>query len=173
MVVFAGIALVCAGSAYYHWAPDNHRLVWDRLPITMVFMAFLSAVIAEHISMRAGALLLPPLLLVGTLSIVYWQRTQLAGHGDLRFYGLVQFLPMLLIPLIMMLFPARYTRSLDLVWVLALYVLAKIFEFLDHSIFSATHGFVSGHTLKHLFAALASWQILRMVMLRRPQAEAT
>ena len=36
---FIGIALIGAGSSYYHWAPDNAALVWDRLPMTLTFMS--------------------------------------------------------------------------------------------------------------------------------------
>ena len=72
LIFFAGVALTCAGSSYYHLAPDNNRLVWDRLPMTLAFMSLLAAIIAERIGLRAGLALLAPLLLLGFASVWYW-----------------------------------------------------------------------------------------------------
>ena len=166
-ILFLGIALTGIGSAYYHLAPDNARLVWDRLPMTIGFTAILAAIIAERISLRAGLLSLVPLIAAGIGSVVYWQMTELAGRGDLRPYVLVQFYPMLGIPLLMFLFPPKYTRSADLLGAVALYALAKAFEALDTQIFGLGQ-IVSGHTLKHIVAAFAIYQILRMLRRRQP-----
>ena len=166
---FAGVALTGVGSAYYHWAPDNARLVWDRLPMTIGFMALLAAVVAERVSVTAGIALLPALLLAGAGSVAYWYAGELHGTGDLRPYALVQFAPAALIPLQLWLFPARYTRGGDIVGVMAIYGAAKLFEVLDGPIFSMGH-LLSGHTLKHLTAALAAWRLLRGLDARRPAA---
>ena len=165
----AGVALTGVGSAYYHWAPDNARLVWDRLPMTIGFMALLAAVVAERVSVTAGIALLPALLLVGSGSVVYWYAGELHGAGDLRPYALVQFAPAALIPLAVWLFPARYTHGGYLVGVIVIYGAAKLFEVLDGPIFSVGH-VLSGHTLKHLTAALAAWWLLRGLDGRRPAA---
>src|ERR1035437_8203504 len=98
-VFFLGIFFCCIGSIYYHYNPNTDTLFWDRLPMTVSFMAFFSIIIGEHISIKAGKILLPQLLLIGVVSILYWNMTEREGHGDLRFYALVQFLPMILIPL--------------------------------------------------------------------------
>ena len=166
---FAGVALAGAGSAYYHWAPDHARLVWDRLPMTVGFMALLAAILAERVSVTAGIVLLPPLLLAGAGSVGYWYAGELAGAGDLRPYALVQFAPAVLIPMMLWLFPARYTHAGYLVGVLAIYGAAKVFEALDGPIYSVGH-LLSGHTLKHLTAALAAWWLLRGLDTRRPLA---
>lgn len=166
---FAGVALSGVGSAYYHWAPDNARLVWDRLPMTLGFLSLLAAVVAERVSVTAGITLLPLFLLAGPASIAYWYAGEAQGAGDLRPYGLVQFAPMVLIPLTLWLFPARYTGGGHLVGAITLYVTAKLFEALDTPIFSIGR-FVSGHTLKHLTAALAAWWLLRGLDARRPVA---
>lgn len=165
--LFLGIALTGLGSAYYHLAPDNARLVWDRLPMTIAFTAVLSAIVAERISAKAGLMSLVPLVAVGIGSVVYWQVTELGGQGDLRPYVIVQFYPMLAILLIMLLFPPKYTRNADLLGAAALYALAKAFEALDNRIF-ALGQIISGHTLKHLAAAMATYLILRMLQKRRP-----
>jgi hypothetical protein len=55
---FLGVTLTCFGSSYYHLSPNNDRLMWDRLPMTIAFMALLSAVIAERINLKADLALL-------------------------------------------------------------------------------------------------------------------
>jgi hypothetical protein len=167
VVLFAGVGLTGFGSAYYHLAPTNATLFWDRLPMTIVFMSLFDAIIAERISVRAGRQLFLPLLAAGVASVVYWHLGELRGVGDLRFYGLVQFFPLLAIPVMLLLFPPRYTRTADLFGVVGWYVLAKIFELFDGQIF-ALGGLVSGHTLKHLASAMAAYWILRMLRARRP-----
>ena len=160
-VLFSGIFLIGFGSAYYHLDPNNNRLVWDRIPMTIVFMGFLSAVVAECISIRSGRLLLFPLVIIGIVSVLYWHYTELIGQGDMRLYGFVQFYPMIVIPVILILFPspvnAKAWRSL--MWVVIWYVFAKLFEHFDKEIY-ATTGFISGHSLKHIAAAIATWYMV-------------
>jgi hypothetical protein len=165
-VFFFGVLLTCFGSAYYHLAPDNARLVWDRLPMSVAFMAFLAAIIAERVSENAAAWLLAPLVACGIASLVYWNLTESLGRGDLRFYGLVQFYPVVAVGVMIAFFPARFTRTADLLGVVGFYVLAKLFEALDNPIFAAGH-IVSGHTLKHLAAGASTYWLLRMLSLRR------
>jgi len=164
---FVGVALTAFGSAWYHHRPNDHTLVWDRIPMTIGFMALVAAVVAERISVRAGLRLLLPLIGLGVGSVIYWDVTQARGHGDLRPYVLAQFGSLLVLVLLFALFPARYTRRWDFVAALAFYGLAKIFEAADKLVFAAGH-VVSGHTIKHLFAALSTYWILRMLRLRVP-----
>lgn len=163
---FAGVALTGVGSAYYHWAPDTPRLFWDRLPMTVGFMALLAAIVAERVSVAGGLLALGPLLAAGVGSIVYWRAGELRGAGDLRAYALVQFLPALLILLMLWWCPSRYTGGGFLLGVLAVYGAAKVFEALDGPIFSLG-SLLSGHTLKHLTVALAAWWVLKALETRR------
>ncbi len=165
-VFFAGLTLTALGSAWYHLAPDNARLVWDRLPMTLAFMGLFAAMIAERIAPRAGALLLGPLLVVGAGSVLWWHLGEAAGRGDLRAYGLVQFFPMLAIPLLAWLYPPRYTHGGY--WGLAVlcYVVAKGFELADAHVL-ALGGLVGGHALKHVAAALAGGMFGRMLALRQ------
>ena len=79
LVFFLGVALTGLGSGYYHRAPDNESLFWDRLPMTIAFMSLISAQIGDRIGIRAGPALLLPLLLVGMGSVVYWILTERAG----------------------------------------------------------------------------------------------
>jgi Ceramidase len=163
---FAGVALTGLGSAYYHWAPDTPRLFWDRLPMTVGFMALLAAIVAERVSVTAGLIVLGPLIAAGVGSIIYWRAGELRGAGDLRPYALVQFLPALLILLMLWLCPPRYTGGGFLVGVLGIYGAAKVFEGLDGPIFSLG-SLLSGHTLKHLTVALAAWWVVKALDTRR------
>jgi hypothetical protein len=168
-IIFAGLLLTAFGSSYYHLHPGNARLVWDRLPMTVVFMSLVSATIAERVSLRAGLWLLPVLLLIGAGSVLQWHLSELRGAGDLRFYSAVQAYAVLFL-LIALLLPPRYTRGSDLAIVAAFYVLAKVLELLDKPIFELTLHNISGHTLKHLAAAAAAYWILRMLTKRRPRS---
>jgi hypothetical protein len=170
LVFFAGAALTGLGSGYYHLAPGNARLVWDLLPMTFSFVAIVDATIVERISTRAGARLLLPLMALGAASVAYWYVGELQAQGDLRFYLFVQFCPAVVIAVIIGLFPARYSRTQDLMLAFLFYVLAKLFELLDGPIYSLGR-IVSGHTLKHITAALACYCILRMLRLRAVVAE--
>lgn len=165
---FAGVLLTGFGSAWYHLQPDNERLFWDRLPMTLAFMGILSALISERVDPRVGLWLLAPLAAAGALSVGWWIWTENQGRGDLRAYAFVQFYPALAIGLMLALLPSRYTRGADywLVWLF--YALAKIAEHLDRGIFELTT-VVSGHSLKHLFAAIGCAWVLRMLMERKPQ----
>jgi hypothetical protein len=169
LVFFLGVLLVGAGSAYYHLAPDNERLAWDRLPMTLVFMAFLSTLLAERVSVRIGASLLPWLAALGIASVLYWRWSERIGAGDLRFYGLVHFFPFVLLPVLFLLYPPRYTGSGVLLAGLACFAAATLLEQSDGWMFELTR-VISGHTLKHLLAAAGGG--LFLVMLERRNAHA-
>ncbi|MEO6561751.1 MAG: alkaline phytoceramidase, partial [Nitrosospira sp.] len=72
LVLFLSVAMACIGSIYYHLAPDNDRLVWDRLPIAVGIMALLAATLSERVSPRMGVLLLPVLIAIGAGSVMHW-----------------------------------------------------------------------------------------------------
>ena len=164
-VIFLGIFLTGFGSSYYHWNPSDSTLFWDRLPMTLCFMAILAVVVEERLSAQLGAALLWPLLATGILSLLLWRWT-----GDLRLYGWVQFFPCLALPLLLMLFPPKYTGTFYWAIAAALYAVAKLFELYDHAIHS--NFILSGHTLKHLFGAAACFAVLRYFETRQPIAEA-
>ena len=160
-VLMIAFLLVAFGSGLYHWAPDDRTLFWDRLPLSLIFTSMLGITLIERVSPRWGALLFLPLLAAGAGSVVHWSVT-----GDLRFYFVIQAAAILALPLIVLLFPPRYTGGRDLLLVVGLYGLAKLFEGLDGPVFRAGH-LVSGHTLKHLLGGAAAWVYLRMLQRRR------
>jgi len=162
VVLFGGILLTGIGSAYYHWAPSDDTLFWDRLPITLAFMAMLATLVEERVDARLGRALLLPLLAVGLISLLVWRWTD-----DLRLYGWVQFFPCIALPVLLIFCPAKYTGTSYWFMALGLYVLSKLAEYFDRAIFSFG-SVVSGHTIKHLAAAAACYAILRYFQTRRP-----
>jgi hypothetical protein len=162
IVLFAGILLTGFGSAYYHWAPSDGTLFWDRLPMAIAFSAVLAAAVEERIDAGTGRILLWPFVGVGVISLLVWRWT-----GDLRLYGWVQFFPIVALPVMFFLLPPQYTGTSYWIVAAGWYVLAKVFEYTDGAIYSAQH-LLSGHTLKHLAAAAACYAILRYYQTRRP-----
>lgn len=151
-VLFTGILLVAAGSGYYHLHPDTPRLAWDRAPMTVAFMALVVLLLEEFWSPRAARLMFLPLVALGLFSIWWWRRS-----GDLRLYGLVQFVPMLVILGAVLVSRSRANRAL---WIAFLfYALAKVAENFDAAVFRVLP--VSGHTVKHVLAGLAAYCIYR------------
>jgi hypothetical protein len=160
-IFFIGIFFVSFGSAYYHWQPNNHTLIWDRLPMTLAFMSLTSIVFAEFLSIKFGRVNLIPLLFIGLFSVGYWYWGELHGEGDLRLYALVQFLPIILL-LLLLLFGKPIFQSKYGYWELILgYSLAKLAEHFDVKIYKLTSGIISGHTLKHIFAAIGLLMLIR------------
>jgi hypothetical protein len=162
IVFFAGVALIAAGSGYYHWAPSDATLVWDRLPMTTAFIGLSVAILAESIDPRLERFLLLPAIVIGACSVGYWY-----WYGDVRFYYWIQLLPIMIAPAALILFGARYSHYPMLLASLGFYLLAKISESNDHELSHLTGGLASGHTIKHLTAGIACLSILGMLHLRR------
>src|SRR6185295_11047674 len=120
---------------------------------------FFSIVMGEFVGIKLARMLLLPGLIIGSLSIVYWQMTANNGAGDLRFYALVQFLPLVLIPTILLLFESGTNSGYVFWWVLLAYVCAKVFEIGDQYVFNWSK-LVSGHSIKHIFAAIGPFLFL-------------
>ncbi|HEY1361114.1 MAG TPA: ceramidase domain-containing protein [Xanthobacteraceae bacterium] len=161
-VLFLGVFLTGFGSAFYHLDPNDGTMFWDRLPMSLTFAAILAVLVEERVSARAGAILLWPLIALAVFSLLLWRWTD-----DLRLYGWVQFFPCLAVPLLLVVLPARYTGTSWWIVMAALYVLAKLLEFYDGTIYAAGH-ILSGHALKHLAAAAGCVAILRHFQTRRP-----
>lgn len=162
MVFFTGVALVFAGSGYYHGTPNDDTLVWDRLPMTLAFMALFSALVGEHLGAQFERPVLIPALVIGVASVFWWRYTD-----DLRIYIWVQLAPLLAIPFILGVFPGRYTHRSYLLVGLLFYALAKVAEYYDKETYALTSLFVSGHSVKHLLAAMAPLFLYLMLRRRR------
>jgi hypothetical protein len=158
---FLGLALTGIGSSYYHANPNNDTLVWDRMALAMTFMALFTAIVAERLCWKLSAPLVGPLVALGIGSVLYWHWTD-----DLRFYLVVQFFPLIALPLLFLFFDPRYTRTGDMLASLACYGVAKLVEYFDANVY-AQGGLVSGHTLKHLVAGGSAYFVLLMLQNRR------
>ncbi|MEM7207414.1 MAG: ceramidase domain-containing protein [Pseudomonadota bacterium] len=150
------VVLIALGSAYYHWTPNNSSLLWDRLPITIAFMALFAAILGDSVLSRQNIALLISLVMAGLASAIYWYISEQMGAGDLRPYALVQFLPIPVIVYVLLSGKLRTVRS-GLLWLtLIFYVLAKILEHFDVLTYQLIT-VISGHSLKHVSAAIACW----------------
>ncbi|KMT08112.1 hypothetical protein BVRB_6g143610 [Beta vulgaris subsp. vulgaris] len=163
---YIGVAAVGIGSSYYHLQPDDARLVWDRLPMTVAFTSLVAIFIIERIDEQKGTASVIPLLLAGIISIMYWRF-----FDDLRPYAVVQFVPCIALPMMAILLPPMYTHSTYWLWAAVFYLLAKIEEAADKPIYELTHHIVSGHTLKHLSAAVVPVFLTLMLAKRTIETE--
>ncbi len=133
--------------------------------MTISFMSFVAIIVGEYHNEAIARKLLVPLLFLGVFSVVWWWFTNNNDGGDIRIYILVQFLPMLLIPFIVWLYPPTLEPN-SYVWgLMGMYGLAKILELLDKPVFQILK-VISGHSLKHLAAALGVL-IFAMGLVRR------
>lgn len=144
-----GILGTAIGSAWYHRDPTDATLVWDRLPLTLVFAGVLGAATAQRLGDDIGRRALVVLLPISIASVVYWKLT-----GDLSLYLTVQYGGVAALALLL-----TITRGRDdpfpWRWLVLCYVAAKVAEVADRAIWDATGGLVAGHLLKHLLAAVA------------------
>ncbi|WP_410497895.1 hypothetical protein [Chitinibacter sp. S2-10] len=160
--------LTAFGSGWYHLAPDNARLIFDRIPIAMACAALLAAVCYECYgsadSIKTQRRVCAALTVLSLGSVGWWQWTEALnpGYGDLRPYLFLQVLPLLLIPIIQWQARAARAKRLALAAAIGLYIVAKVAELQDHQLFQQLV-LISGHTLKHLLASAAAgvlvWQM--------------
>lgn len=166
-VFFASLIIVGTGSTWYHLAPDDHRLLFDRLPIALAFTSLIGWLLAERTWLRpAGAAMLLPWVLAGPAAVVWWYAGVAEGGGDLRPY-LVLYAFAFVVPPLLMRLPSPYNRR-GAWWTAYLaFVAGMVCDRLDHQIFALLGGLVSGHTLKHLLMGVAIATLARMLFLRR------
>lgn len=159
-----GLFFTAIGSSYYHLAPDNAHLVWDRLPIALACAGLLAGVWGD-VRRKNSAILSALLAIVAVFSVAWWYFTEQIGTGDLRPYLLLQALPIVLIPLWQWIHGAPRSERWAFGGGLLLYVIAKFAELKDHEI-AAVFGLLSGHTLKHLLASVATAVIVSRLVRR-------
>jgi hypothetical protein len=164
-VLFVGVLFTGLGSAFYHYGPNNFTLIFDRLPMTLVFTAFFGIILYDYVDRRVGAWIFYILLVAGIYSILYWYYTEIIGVGDLRLYAFIQFFPVVAVPLILIFYKNNELYTKQLLFIFGAYTLAKLCEHYDAQIFEYL-GFISGHTIKHLFSALAVYFIYKIQLTR-------
>jgi hypothetical protein len=159
-VFFSGLLATAVGSSWFHLQPSDAGLVVDRLTMVFAFAGVLGLAACERVSLRLGLGLLVITILGGMFSLWYWTLS-----NNIMPWGLVQFGGMAL------LFGMSFARpqaakpeqasSVSLIWVLAIYAIAKLFEHFDQHVFELSAHLISGHTLKHLVASLVAIPVIR------------
>ena len=167
-VLFLSLVFTSVGSAYYHLTPNTTTLFWDRLPMTVLFMSIMSILVSEKIEEKLGKALLLPLCVIGVASVSWWSFTELHPdfNADLRFYILVQLAPVLLTPLVVFMYPARYSHAHYMYICALLYILSKAAELFDHGVWNLSGKTLSGHSLKHFLAAFGVAYLPIMIVKR-------
>jgi len=124
--------LVGIGSTYYHLNPTMDTLLWDRLPMVLEMAYILHSILDVNFWL---------VFILGLDVVLYWYYTM-----DLVPYAAYQ-----MAPCILFMVYGEYGMRPAMFY----YILAKMCENYDIRIFNYTKGIVSGHTLKHLYAAYA------------------
>lgn len=155
-VFFAGLVLTALGSTWYHWSPDPTGLVWDRLGMGVAFAGALALAVAERASPRAAVLALCVVLPMALTSAVLP-----LAPGNVLPWAVVQFGGMGLFVWLALQPAAASALGVRLGLLIALYALAKLLEIGDEAVFHGTGGLVSGHSLKHVVAALTAWPVVQ------------
>lgn len=154
-VFFAGLLVTAVGSTVYHWQPDNWGLAWDRVGMVGAFAGLLGMAAADRISTRSGVWVAGLVLVAGPLAVAVWYTS-----GNLMPWVVVQGGGMLLVIVLALRRPIPQAWGLPLLAVIAFYALAKLLELGDHAVYAWSHGLVSGHSLKHMAAAMAAFPVL-------------
>jgi hypothetical protein len=152
---FGGLLLTAVCSAWYHWQPDDAGLAVDRCGMVLAFAGLLGLAAAGSISDRAGVLLALGLLVLGPLSVWAWSVS-----GNVLPWGVLQFGGMALLLVLAWLKPLPGALAVRWGVVILIYVAAKVLEQADQVLYALSGQLVSGHSLKHVVAALAGWPVI-------------
>ena len=164
-LLVAGMLLTALGSAYYHRVPGDARLVWDRLPMTLVLAALLTFLLADRIHPVFATVALWPIAALSAASVLWWAWTRWQGADDLRLYLIVRIGTGVAIACLLL----RRGRHSGAPWLwaaLGLDIAMTVAERVDNEIYSATGRFVSGHNVKHLLAGVLRGCTLAWLLLR-------
>jgi len=166
------VVAIGLGSGLYHLAPSDATLVFDWIPIVVALMWLVSLIVADRVDRRlavAAAVVLP---LLAVASVLAWYTSGGTAGGDMRWYGLVQLEGVLLVPLLLLAYPRGVLRSRELWAALACFGAMRGLATFDAAILDAT-GVVSGHSLKHVVAAVAAYLAMRSLRTATAAAPAT
>jgi len=158
---FSGMVLTFLGSVWFHLDPTDSTLMWDRLGMTIVLACYATLLISDFVSIEMAKKVHYPLIALGLLTIIYWLVA-----GDLRPYFIFKHQPIILIPILLVYGTKYYDRTKDYFWSFIFVILASTVESYDIEIFE-TIIFISGHTLKHIFAGTALWFVFKMIQQRQ------
>ncbi len=155
---FTGLVLTAAASSWYHWQPDDAGLAVDRCGMAVAFAGLLGLAAAGRVSERGGAALGLAVLVLGPISVQAWSET-----GNVLPWATLQFGGMGLVLWLAMLRPRHAALGIRWSLVILAYGAAKLLELNDQVVHEATGQLVSGHTLKHVAAALAACPVIAAI----------
>jgi hypothetical protein len=159
---FAGILGIGVGSGVYHVHPMDETLAFDWLPIVLSLGWLSALLLADRVDRRAGRIAAVVLPLAAIASVVWWWAGGgTSAGGDMRWYAFLQLLFVALVPVILLLYPRGHLDRTYLLLGVGCFILARVVHSVDHDVLAVTG--ISGHTMKHLVAALAAFFVLRAV----------
>lgn len=164
LIISLGTILVGFGSAYYHWNPTDGTLLWDRLPMAIVFSGIMTyaiqklALLPKEINVKQFEI---SYLLLSLSSVLIWYVGTLFNHNWLALYVFIQFGGMILLCYLAGSSYSIQNKALlnTILKVITIYALAKITEYYDGLIFHLDTNLISGHTIKHLLSGLALYVV--------------
>lgn len=157
-----GSILLGLGSGYYHWAPVDITLAWDRATMILGFgVIFYDSCLRYNIfSVNKPLIGVSITTILFLCTIIFWLVT-----SRLEPYVFVQFFTMFILVVFAIKnykeIPSKHLFNM-FVW----YALAKLFENQDKTIFSYTNELISGHTLKHIAYAIALYMFGKDMLVR-------
>jgi hypothetical protein len=123
--------------------------------MSVAFSSIMALIIGDRTKEKYGWWVSYILIPLGVLSVVGWSQAWLS----LRPYLLLQFGSMLAVFAIVCIRRKGKIPNSSILACLGFYAGAKVFEVFDLPVYEIT-GFISGHTIKHVLAAVALYKIL-------------
>lgn len=166
--IVIGSMLVCFGSGFYHLAPDNYRLLWDRLPISLVFSGiFMYAVYSLKLTTIPEKTLSITYAMFSICTVFLWYAGEVNGASWLGPYVFLQFGGIILLLYMAYVAYKRGNKNLTKAIVITMlcYVAAKVCETFDPVILMHTSSIISGHTIKHILSAYALYMFIKKTTL--------
>ena len=155
---FTGLLVTAACSTWYHVRPDDAGLAIDRMGMVLAFAGLLGLAVADRVSGRSGVCFAMAVLGLGPVAVGVW-----AASANLLPWSMLQGGGMLLVLVMAARRPLSGAWGVPLGAVIAWYAVAKLLELGDQPVFALTQGVVSGHTLKHVAAALSAWPLISLM----------
>ena len=155
-LLFIGLIATAFCSSSYHLDPHDAGLCIDRVGMSLAFAGLLGLAAADRISARAGVALAALVAVAApATALVAWLGGNMTPWAVLQGGGLV------LLAALALRRPQPRALGFSIIGVIAFYAVAKALELADAPVFALTQQLISGHSAKHLVAALAGWPVVR------------
>ena len=152
------LVLLGIASTYYHYIPSDKTLFWDMLMIATTSMVVLNIFMTPQNLQKEEEKVDSYQLLFyhfGFLSVIYWKFT-----GDIRLYLII----LIGVPLYIILknYKNKDIRNYLLLMIVSNIIL-RLSEHNDHFIYQFTNKNISGHTIKHIFAGIGIFSVIKIL----------